>query len=87
MDCAELLLKSGADPNAKYFLGFEINLISSLNVLALELLLKHGANPDSRDRTNLTPLMKACRHQQGYAAAKILLFHNANVNAITTGKF
>ena len=85
-DCAELLLNSGANPNAKYFFGFEINLIPSTNWTALELLLKHGANPDSRYRNNFTPLMNACRHPQGFASANILLFYNASVNAITTGK-
>lgn len=85
-DCAELLLKSGADPNARYFLGSEINLISPLNVHCLEMLLKYGAKPDSRDRSGLTPLMKACRHPQGYAAAKILIHYGADVNAITSGK-
>lgn len=86
LDCAELLLKSGADANARYFLGSEINLISPLNVLFLEMLLKFGAKPDARDRSDLTPLMKASRHPQGYAAAKILIYYNANVNAITSGK-
>ena len=69
----------------KYFFGFEINLMPSSDVLGLELLLKHGANPDSRDMNYLTPLINACRHPQGYAAANALLLHNANVNIITTG--
>ncbi|XP_075587382.1 uncharacterized protein LOC124500147 isoform X3 [Dermatophagoides farinae] len=84
LECAEILLKNGADPNARYFLGSEINLISPLNVMCLEMLLKYGAIPDSRDRSGLTPLMKACRHPQGYAAAKILIYHGADVNAITS---
>ncbi len=87
LECAEILLKHGADPNARYFLGSEINLISPLNVLCLEMLLKFGAFPDARDRSGLTPLMKACRHPQGYAAAKILIHYGADVNAITSGKF
>ena len=87
LECAEILLKNGADPNARYFLGSEINLISPLNVMCLEMLLKYGAIPDSRDRSGLTPLMKACRHPQGYAAAKILIYHGADVNAITSGNY
>ncbi|XP_054163156.1 ankyrin-1-like [Oppia nitens] len=83
-ECAEILLKSGADPNARYFLGSEINLISPLNISFLEMLLKYGACPDSRDRSGLTPLMKACRHPQGYAAAKILLHYGADPNAMTS---
>lgn len=83
LDCSELLLKFGADANARYFGGHEINLISPLNVSFLELLLRYNANPDSRDRAGLTPLMKACRHPQGYAAAKLLISYGADVNAMT----
>lgn len=84
-ECAEILLKNGADPNARYFLGSEINLISPLNITFMEMLLKYGACPDSRDRSGLTALMKACRHPQGYAAAKILLHYGADPNAMTSG--
>ncbi|RWS23341.1 Ankyrin repeat domain-containing protein 50-like protein, partial [Leptotrombidium deliense] len=84
VECAEMLLKSGADPNARYFLGSEINLISPLNISFMELLLKHGADPDARDRAGLTPLMKACRHPQGYAAAKMLIGYGADPNAMTS---
>lgn len=83
-ECAELLLKCGADPNARYFLGSELNLISPLNIKFLEMLLRFGADPDNRDRAGLTPLMKACRHPQGYAAAKMLISYGADVNAMTT---
>ncbi|XP_054715411.1 ankyrin-3-like [Uloborus diversus] len=83
-EVAELLLKNGADPNARYFLGAEINLISPLNTRFLDLLLKYGADPNSRDRTGLTPLMKACRHPQGFLAAKILIKYGADVNAMTS---
>lgn len=75
-------LKSGADPNARYFMGSEINLISILKVSSLKMLLEYGAHPDSRDRTGLTPLMKAARHPQGYAAVKLLIDHGADVNDI-----
>ena len=50
--------------NVRYFFGSEINLISPVNTPALELLLTYGAFPDARDRTGLTPLMKACRLPQ-----------------------
>lgn len=40
LECAQMLLKYGADPNAKYFLGSEINLISPLNITFMELLLR-----------------------------------------------
>lgn len=82
-DVAEILLKHGADPNARYFLGSEINLISPLNTKFLGLLLKYGADPNSKDRTGLTPLMKACRHPQGLMPAQILIKYGADVNEMT----
>lgn len=62
MDIAKLLLEHGADPNKRYFFGSEINLVADLEYL--ELLLTFGASPDSRDRSGLTPLMKAARQPQ-----------------------
>ncbi|UYV61834.1 hypothetical protein LAZ67_1006781 [Cordylochernes scorpioides] len=84
LECAEVLLKHGANPNARYFLGSEINLISPLNVSFLELLLRFGADPDSRDRAGLTPLMKAARHPEGLPAVKLLVGYGADVNAATS---
>ncbi|KAI8433454.1 hypothetical protein MSG28_015489 [Choristoneura fumiferana] len=62
-EVARLLLEHGADPNKRYFFGAEINLVSDPEYL--ELLLTFGANPDSRDRAGLTPLMKAARQRKG----------------------
>ncbi|CAG9861703.1 unnamed protein product [Phyllotreta striolata] len=81
MDIARLLLENGADPNKRYFFGAEINLVADLDFL--ELLLTFGANPDSRDRSGLTPLMKAVRQPQGMEAVLLLLKYGADVNAIT----
>lgn len=39
VECAELLLKCGADPNARYFLGSELNLLSPLSITFLEVIL------------------------------------------------
>lgn len=82
LNCAELLLKNGADPNAHYFMGSEINLVSVLKISCIKLLLQYGAYPDSRDRSGLTPLMKAARHPQGYATVKLLIEYGADVNDI-----
>ncbi|UYV82594.1 hypothetical protein LAZ67_22000062 [Cordylochernes scorpioides] len=82
--CAKFLLENGADPNAGYFLGSEINLISPLNLRFLELLLKFGADPNSRDRSGLTPLMKACRHAEGLEAAYLLISYGADTNAMSS---
>lgn len=80
MEIARMLLEHGADPNKRYFFGSEINLVADLEFL--ELLLTFGANPDSRDRSGLTPLMKAARQPQGMEAVLLLIKHGADVNAI-----
>ncbi|KAG5900304.1 hypothetical protein JTB14_000830 [Gonioctena quinquepunctata] len=80
MEIAKMLLEHGADPNKRYFFGAEINLVTDLEFL--ELLLTFGANPDSRDRSGLTPLMKAVRQPQGMEAALLLIKYGADVNAI-----
>lgn len=59
-----MLLEHGADPNKRYFFGAEINLVSPLDIDFLQLLLMYGANPNTRDRGGLTPLMKAARLPQ-----------------------
>lgn len=79
MEIARLLLEHGADPNKRYFFGAEINLVTDLDFL--ELLLTFGANPDSRDRSGLTPLMKAARQPQGMESVLLLLKYGADVNA------
>lgn len=80
MEIARMLLEHGADPNKRYFFGSEINLVTDLEFL--ELLLTFGANPDSRDRSGLTPLMKAARQPQGMEAVLLLIKHGADVNAM-----
>lgn len=82
IDCARLLLCSGANVNQHYFLGYEINLLPYENLPSLELILKHGANPNALSRSGLTPLIKACR--EGNVGAVILLCrYGANVNYVT----
>lgn len=80
--CFPIKLKNGADPNARYFMGSEIDQINILKVSCIKLLLEYGAHPDSRDRSGLTPLMKAARHPQGYATVKLLIDYGADVNDI-----
>nr|XP_022899741.1 ankyrin-3-like isoform X2 [Onthophagus taurus] len=79
-DVARILLENGADPNKRYFFGSEINLVTDLEFL--ELLLTFGANPDSRDRAGLTPLMKAARQPHGMSAVLLLIKYGADVNAM-----
>ncbi|XP_026754222.1 ankyrin-3-like isoform X2 [Galleria mellonella] len=83
-DVARLLLEHGADPNKRYFFGSEINLVSDPEYL--ELLLTFGANPDSRDRAGLTPLMKAARQRKGMDAVLLLISYGADVNAMADAR-
>uniref|UniRef100_A0A915JJ09 Ankyrin n=1 Tax=Romanomermis culicivorax TaxID=13658 RepID=A0A915JJ09_ROMCU len=80
-DCARLLLENGADVNAHYFLGTEINLIPPNDAKFLKLLLMYGADANSYDRDGLTPLMKAARHRDGLESVQILVEYGALVNA------
>lgn len=76
-------LENGANPNARYFFGAEVNLISPLDVEYLNLLLTYGADPDARDRQGLTPLMRAVRIPSAIESVLCLIKHGANVNAMT----
>ena len=82
IECARLLLCSGANVNQHYFLGYEINLLPYENYSSLELILKHGANPNALSRSGITPLIKACR--EGNVGAVVLLCrYGAIVNYVT----
>lgn len=77
--CVELLLQRGCDPNQKYFLGQEINLVPLEHLECLAILLKYGADPNAVSRGGLTALMKACR-EENIAAVQLLLRYKADVN-------
>ncbi|XP_066991443.2 ankyrin repeat domain-containing protein 65 [Anabrus simplex] len=85
-EVARLLLEHGADPNKRYFFGSEINLVSPMDLEFMQLLLAFGANPDTRDRAGLTPLMKAARLPQGMDSVLLLLSYGADVNAMTDAR-
>lgn len=78
--CVKLLLENGANPNNKYFMGHEINIVPLDNLECLNLLLSYGANPNILDRMGLCPLMKACKEHQ-VEAVRVLMKHGADVNA------
>ena len=82
----ELLLKSGANPNQKYFLGHEITLIPLQNIRSLDVMLKYGADPDVFNRAGLSVLMRASK-QGAIDAVKVLLKHSASVNLQCPPKF
>ncbi|XP_071441902.1 ankyrin repeat and SOCS box protein 16-like [Hetaerina americana] len=81
LEVARMLLEAGADPNRRYFFGAEINLVPPMQVDVLHLLLTYGADPDTRDRAGLTPLMKAARLPQGIESVLLLISFGADVNA------
>ena len=75
----ELLLQHGANPNAKYFLGSEINLVPPDHTECLALLLKYGADPNEVHRGGLTVLMRCCKIQC-VDAVRTLIEYGADVN-------
>ncbi|XP_019550440.2 putative ankyrin repeat protein RF_0381 isoform X1 [Aedes albopictus] len=83
-DVARLLLERGADPNKRYFFGSEINLATDIE--SLELLLRFGANTEARDRSGITPLMRAVRTNGNIDSVLLLLQYGANVNAMTDAR-
>ncbi|KAF8771311.1 Ankyrin repeat domain-containing protein 50 [Argiope bruennichi] len=80
-ETARFLLEHGANVNACYYLGQEINLVNSLDTRSVELLLLYGADVNARDLQGLTPLMKACRNSQAVETVNLLISYGANVNA------
>jgi len=78
--CAELLLQHGARYNNKYFMGYEISLVPLDEISCLEMLLKHGADPNVFNRCGLSPLMKACKDHH-IQAVRLLVKYNVDVNA------
>lgn len=79
-----MLLEYGADPNTRYFFGAEISLVSDCE--ALELLLTYGAHTETRDRTGMTPLMRAARQNQAMEQVLLLLSYGAYVNAMSDAR-
>jgi ankyrin repeat protein len=72
------LLEQGADPNARNEKGRTI-LSAARSPAAIELLLKHGADPNSTVLGNITPLMNAASWGQSDTVA-LLLRHGARVD-------
>ena len=82
----ELLLENGANPNRRYFMGYEINLMPLKNYECLELLLDYGADPNSISRTGMTPLMKSAKENLSLPL-RLLIKKGANVNQQCPEKF
>ena len=78
----ELLLKAGADVNARFFGLTPLLLVSSnpfYNLDVIHVLLKHGAEVDARDAEGNTPLMWQALFNQPHAV-QLLLKYGADPN-------
>lgn len=87
---ADFLLSRGADPNrALYEGGRPLHRASTWgNVKIVQVLLNYGANPNTRDKDECTPLHCAanCRddaysNKSPYEIIELLIAHGADVNA------
>lgn len=80
VDAAKLLLRYGADPNARAYDGLPVLFCSLQNLEVTDFLLAHGADVNARDQDGRTALMEAAgRGDTDYLA--FLLAHGAAVNA------
>lgn len=79
VEIVKLLLENGAEPNRRYFGGYEINLMPLKYFECLELLLDYGANPNVVNRRGLTPLMMAAKENEN-RAVRLLLSKGADIN-------
>ena len=82
-DMMTLLLKQGANPNARAKSGLTALLNATQHGLleAVTLLLDHQADANLADNHGVTPLMCSWVADRGLEKAKLLLAHGANPNA------
>ena len=81
-DCAEILLEAGANPNKHYkYVGYEIHQLQDDTPKCLEMLLKHGADPELRNTRGLTSLHLAIKNAN-ILYVYTLLQHGADSNAV-----
>lgn len=81
----ELLLTLGANPNMVDAVGHSplLEAIDQESLIACQLLLRHGADPDRPDKDGITPLGSAQLLQDsGECFMKCLLGHGANPCAV-----
>lgn len=77
-DSVQLLLKSGADPNARNDAGATALMWAVEDADTTRLLLRHGADVNARSADGLTPLIIAAGHFGSGAVTKLLLEAGAN---------
>lgn len=83
IEFAKLLIAKGADVNVKMDNGNTPLYMATYEgdtepIEMVELLLKHGADPNSNSKLG-TPLLNACKYSY-YEVVKVLVDHGADVN-------
>jgi hypothetical protein len=87
IEITELLLKSGADPNA--MLDGRLPLNTQLkSPKIIELLLKNGADPNKPNKEGETPLVYLCKYPylEGEENTELLLKYGADPNLESNGE-
>ena len=88
VDIAKLLIKAGANIEAKGFRHFSTPLhvaVANNKLKLAELFINKGANVNARDSNKNTPLMSAVLNQH-YKMTKLLLKNGANPNSMSYNK-
>src|SRR5215831_4684112 len=77
----KLLLEAGADPNLANYTGASALLWAADDLAKVQLLLAHGAKPDTRTSEGTTPLIAAAAFRGCTPVLKALLDAGADPNA------
>jgi ankyrin repeat protein len=90
-EIVERLIASGADVNDRIASGTALNRLAQLAAkkslysdayrIIAEILIRHGADIDSRTESGETPLIQVCSGGDNVALAKLLIAQGAQVNA------
>ena len=83
VDCRQILLDAGADPNwrdddGRTALMYECSLAS---IARIEMLLRYGANVHIKDKDGRTPLHYATLYNRSTAPLRILVANGADIKA------
>ncbi|HZI53208.1 MAG TPA: ankyrin repeat domain-containing protein [Chitinophagaceae bacterium] len=86
VDCMQLLLEKGSDPNAKNSLDETALMWSVHDPAKMKLLIQHGADVNAKAKSGNTPLLIASVGQGKLEAIKLLLDKGADVFAVNNKK-